>query len=57
MALSGPVLCTVTVEEAEQVIIGKERNIGDGRCPELGAGAGAGQQCLLVTLLLCSHNL
>ena len=55
MALAGPVLCTVTMEEAEQVIIGKERNIGDGAGGV--AGAGAGQQCLLVTLLLCSHNL
>ena len=44
MALSGLVLCTVTVEEAEQwaeqVIIGNERNIGDGRCPGWGRGGG-----------------
>ena len=46
MALSGLVLCTVTVEGAEQwaeqVIIGNERNIGDGRCPGLGAWRGRG---------------
>ena len=34
--------CCALSLEAEQVIIGKERNIGDGRCPELGAGRGGG---------------
>ena len=34
--------CCALSLEAEQVIIGKERNIGDGRCPELGAGRGRG---------------
>ena len=35
--------CCALSLEAEQVIIGKERNIGDGRCPERGAWRGRGR--------------